>query len=101
MFAGESDAAGIAKGIVDYLADHNRFLSHGRRVDINTLASRKVKIYDIVDKGPTLWSHLEAYWYTTIHTFSGTGTIKMWENSRGIGHYQKILVQLKMVPTEK
>jgi len=38
MFAGESDAAGIAKGIVDYLADHNRFLSHGRRVDINTLA---------------------------------------------------------------
>jgi hypothetical protein len=85
----------IAQGIVDYLGDHNRFLSHARRVDIQALADRGAKIYNITDVDRQLWQLLEELWYVVEHTFQGTAVFKMWENSKGV----RLFHVLKMVLT--
>src|SRR6266478_1448421 len=55
MFAGEADAAAKAQAIVDFLGDHNRFLSHARRVDIKALADLGAKVFRITDADRELW----------------------------------------------
>lgn len=85
MFAGEMDAPQKAKAIVDYLGNHNQFLSHARRVDIPSLSRLGAKIFSITDVDRTLWQLLEEVWYVVEHTFRGTGLFKVWENSRGVG----------------
>jgi hypothetical protein len=41
------------------LGDHNRFLSHARRVDIKTLADLGAKVCQITDVDRELWQRLE------------------------------------------
>jgi hypothetical protein len=98
MFAGEPDAAAKAQAVVNYLGDHNRFLSHARRVDIKTLADLGVKIANIIAVDRPLWQLLEELWYAVDHTFRDTGVWKMWENSRGVGFFQVMQRQLILAP---
>lgn len=94
MFAGEQDAASKAQAIVDFLGDHNRFLSHARRVDIKALADLGAKVFQITDVDRELWQRLEEVWYAVEHTFRGAAVLKMWENSRGVGLFQVMQAQL-------
>jgi hypothetical protein len=96
MFAGDPLAAASAQAIVDYLGDHNRFLSHARRVDIQALANLNAKVFEITAVDRELWQRLEELWYTVEHTFRGTPVVKMWENSNGIGHFQMIQMKLEV-----
>jgi hypothetical protein len=98
MFAGETDAAAKAQAVVNYLADHNRFLSHARRVDIKMLSDLGVKIANITEVDRELWQLLEELWYAVDHTFRGPPVLKMWENSRGIGFFQLMQTQLVLAP---
>jgi hypothetical protein len=98
MFAGRPDASTLAQAIVDYLGDHNRFLSHARRVDIKSLADLGAKVFNITDVDRQLWQLLEELWYTVEHTFRGTPVLKMWENSRGVGFFQVMQAQLVLTP---
>lgn len=88
MFAGDANAANTAKAIVDFLGNHNQFLSHARRVDIKALADLGAKIFNITDKDRELWQLLEELWYTVEHTFQGSLVVKMWENSSGSALFQ-------------
>ena len=89
MFAGEPDADAKAQAIVDFLGDHNRFLSHARRVDIKALADLGAKVFEITAVDRELWQRLEEVWYTVEHTFRGAGVLKMWEKLwRGAGLFQ-------------
>jgi hypothetical protein len=90
MFAGSSTAKQSADQVVDFLGNHNEFLSHGRRVDIDALAKRGVKIADIVKVDPTLALLVERLWYAVDHTLRGTPVVKMWENSNGNGLFSVI-----------
>jgi hypothetical protein len=98
MFAGDANAAGLAQGIVDFLGDHNRFLSHARRVDIQALATRGAKIFNITDVDATLWQLLEELWYAVEHTFMGTPIFKIWENSKGERLFSFLTVQQGQPP---
>jgi hypothetical protein len=98
MFAGEHEAAKMAQAIVDFLGDHNRFLSHARRVDIKDLADMGAKISNITDVDRQLWQLLEELWYAVEHTFQGGSVFKMWENSKGIGLFQAIKTQVVLTP---
>lgn len=98
MFAGEGNGAAMAQTIVDYLGDHNQFLSHARRVDVETLARMGVKIFDITKVDRALWQLLEELWYAVEHTFLSTTVIKMWENSNRIGLFQMLQPQLLLAP---
>jgi hypothetical protein len=94
MFAGDPNAAATAQAIVDYLGDHNRFLSHARRVDFKALADMGAKVFNITDVDRQLWQLLEELWYTVEHTFQGSAVFKMWENSKGIGLFQVMRPQM-------
>jgi len=90
MFAGDGDAQNKADAIVNYLGNHNEFLSHSRRVSIADLQKHGAKIKDIVSQDRALWNILEELWYAVEHTFQGCPTVKIWENSNGVGLYQAI-----------
>jgi len=98
MFAGEQSASSMAQVIVDYLGDHNQFLSHARRVDVDTLEGMGAKVHNITAVDRQLWQLLEELWYTVEHTFLGTPVIKMWENSTGVALFQMLQAQLIMAP---
>ena len=93
MLAGDANAKQIAAAIVNYLGDHNQFRSHGRRVDIATLAGKGAKVQDVRAVDGELWRRLEEFWYTVQHTFEGTGVIKMWESSRGVAFFTTMQIQ--------
>ena len=96
MFAGQSTASAMAQVIVNYLGDHNQFLSHARRVDVETLGNMHAKVYDITKKDRELWQHLEELWYTVEHNFLNSPVIKMWENSNGVALFQILQIQFIM-----
>jgi hypothetical protein len=98
MLAGEPNGPATAQAIVDYLGDHNCFLSHARRVDIQALAGRGAKIANITDVDKELWQLLEELWYTVEHTFQGTSIFKMWENSNGAALFQVLKAQMILAP---
>lgn len=99
MFEGTANAAATAQAIVDFLGDHNRFLSHARRVDIKALADLGAKVFNITDVDRQLWQLLEELWYTVEHTFQGSPVFKMWENSKGIGLFQIMKAQMILAPS--
>jgi ATP-dependent protease ClpP protease subunit len=99
MFDGNPNAAALAQGIVDFLGDHNRFLSHARRVDIQALANLGANIHNITDVDRQLWQLLEELWYVVEHTFQRTPVFKMWENSKGVRLFQMLQIQMVLSPT--
>ena len=99
MLTGETNASQQSQVIVDYLGNHNQFLSHARRVDVETMNRMGAKVYDITSKDRELWQLLEELWYTVEHTFAGTSVFKIWENSNGVGMFQVLQIVLApMIP---
>jgi hypothetical protein len=100
MLKGKADAEQIASRVVDFLADHNAFKSHARRVDLAELQNRGVLAKDIRTEDPILWQRVEEAWYAIQHTFEGTGLFKQFENSRGRGFFRmvKVMVQVAAQP---
>jgi hypothetical protein len=98
MLAGEKNAPSIAQTIVDFLGDHNQFLSHARRVSVETLNGMGAHIRDITQVDRALWQLLEEVWYTVEQNFQSSAIVKMWENSAGSGLFQVIQPQLVMAP---
>lgn len=82
MLQGDPNAGVIADQVVDYLADHNAFKSHGRRVSLDMLRAKGVKASDIRKIDAELWRRIEEAWYAIQHTFEATGAFKLFENSR-------------------
>lgn len=82
MLTGQPNAVTIAAQLVDFLADHNAFRSHSRRVSLDELRNRGVTALDIRTHDPQLWECVEVAWYAIQHTFEGTGAFKLFENSR-------------------
>jgi len=71
-----------AEEIADYLAEHDNFLSHGKRVSFSDLVEKGVKVENIEEQ-PDLWLAVEDAWYAVVHTFENTGAFKLYENSDG------------------
>ncbi|MBU1260260.1 MAG: hypothetical protein KJ757_02060 [Planctomycetes bacterium] len=98
MLNGNSDANLIADDLVSFLADHNKFKSHGRRVDLAELQSRNIIAKDIRLIDPALWQCVEEAWYAIEHTFEGTLAFKIFENSRGRGFFRILTVLIQTGP---
>lgn len=96
MLRGRPDADQVASRVVDYLADHNAFKSHARRVDLAELKARSVVANDIRTADPVLWQRTEEAWYAIEHTFEGTGVFKLFENSRGRGFFRMVQVMVQV-----
>lgn len=98
MLKDNPNAGQIADALVGFLADHNAFKSHGRRVDLAELQSRGVIAKDIRTVDPVLWHLIEEAWYAIEHTFEGTGLFKSFENSKDRGFFRLIQLVVKAVP---
>lgn len=100
MLQGQADAEQISSSVVDFLADHNAFKSHARRVDLAELQARGVVAKDIRTVDPILWQRIEEAWYAIEHTFEGTGVFKLFENSHGRGFFRilQVMVQVEGQP---
>lgn len=81
MFRHDRRKSSKAKRIAAYLADHNNFKAHARRVDIGLLQELGVRVNDITSD-PALYAAVGRVYYSTVHTFSMTGAYKLIENNR-------------------
>jgi hypothetical protein len=80
MFAGDPQAQHKAKQIAEYLADHNKFRSHGRRVGMDDLKALGANILDMRTESKLHNAVRELYTAITL-TFSKTAAYKIVENS--------------------
>jgi len=96
MFAGDPEGPKKAKDIARYLADHNEFKSHGRRVGRQELRDKGAKIFDL-ESDPKLHELVLDVYYAIVHTFNGAA-YKMFDNSKGQGHFR--LLQQMALPAQ-
>ncbi|MBN2181478.1 MAG: hypothetical protein JW715_06160 [Sedimentisphaerales bacterium] len=99
MFNGNAEAAKLSDAAVDFLANHNAFKSHGRRVDLTELQNLSIVAHDIRTIDTELWQHVEEAWYAVEHTFQGTGVFKCFENSRERSFFRIIKMVIQAIPS--
>src|SRR6266496_2081170 len=80
MFAGDPEANQKAERIATYLATHNNFRSHGRRVGMSDLQALGVNILDMRTE-PKLHEAVRDLYTAITLTFANTGAYKIVENS--------------------
>ncbi len=81
MFSGDPEASEKAEHIAEYLANHNNFHSHGRRVGMTDLRSQGVNIVDMRTV-PELQNAIRDLYTTIMLTFANTGAYKIFENNQ-------------------
>lgn len=91
MFAGDPEADTKAKSVADYFSEHNRFLTHSRRIGLREINENKIPL-NIVDleEEPALHRLVLRLYAAMSHTFSRTGVFKMYENSQGQALFKMI-----------
>lgn len=99
MFRGETDAADKARGIADWLADHNSFKSHSRHIPRADLVARKMKVIEL-EKDPLQQDDLLSVFHAVNHTFTQTSAVKIIENHKGNAFVNQIQ-KMTMVPVQK
>ncbi len=85
-------ALGRARKIANFLGNHRNFLTHARRVDIETLKKLSVEIVDM-RTDTALQDAVHALYYAIVITFEGTAAFKLLENSRNDAYIKLVQVQ--------
>jgi hypothetical protein len=97
MFAGDPDATTKAQRIANYLADHNAFHSHERRVGIADLQGLEVNILDMRTV-KDLHEAIRDLHIAIMQTFMGTMAYKIVEN----GQHEALIGMVQVnVPTQQ
>lgn len=91
MFAGDPQGAAKAETVAEYLSNRKNFLSHGRRVKIDHLVARDVKILDLRTNQPLRQAVWEL-WCAIDITMRNTPTVKLCENGQG----HRVIVRSEM-----
>jgi hypothetical protein len=81
MFKGEEGSEEKAKDIAEYLNSHNNFYSHGRRIGIDELKAKQVKVIDMRDN-PPLQEAVRDLYVAIMLTFEQTGAFRIFENGQ-------------------
>jgi Serine dehydrogenase proteinase len=84
-------ANGAATRISNFFANHNNFLTHLRRVDVDEMIRLGATVHDMRNDAP-LQSRVHALYFAIVHTFDGTGAFKIIENSVGDAYVRNIAV---------
>ena len=83
MFKNEDKATEKAQEIVKFFSNHNYFKSHGRRVGIDALKRRGVKVKNLRDDPEFHKAVLELFCAIDL-TFANTNAVRLIENHFGI-----------------
>ncbi len=82
MFAGDPLAQAKAEGISEALIDNSRWLSHGRKIDLNSLQQLNVKVTSLASD-PSLMLLVDELWAAIDLTLSNTLAVRLTENHLG------------------
>jgi len=82
MFKEDAESPGKAKEVSNWLADHKHFKSHNRHISRETLEDRQLKIAHL-EEDEKLQDLSLSVFHATVHTFTGTPTVKIVENHCG------------------
>ena len=97
MFKGDAKAAEKADGIAKNLADHKKWLSHGRPIGINEAKTIGIKVSDLRENMPLREKVWELYCVLEI-LLDRSPIIKLYENSNGVFLVKNIPFQQIMIP---
>ena len=92
MYGGDKKRTERANAVVDYLADHNAFKTHGARVGYRELKDRGVNV-DLLNDDPELQVLIEDVMYGITYCFLQSGVYKLFENSRGEALLRQLISQ--------
>lgn len=92
MFKNMADKDANAQKVVDYLANHNEFKSHGARVGVAELQARGVDV-KVLNDDNKLHDAVMAAFYSVMQTFALTGAFRVTENSRGAAYLRVVVAQ--------
>lgn len=95
MFANDEDGSTKAKRVAEYLANHNNFGSHARRVGIDKLQELGVNILDM-RKDKAIRDAVWDVYLATRLTFDGTGAVKVVENNQAEAFVLSVNVQMQV-----
>jgi len=98
MFAYDSRGRKKVKKIVNYLLDHTRHKSHGRRITISEAQRIGLKISDLRDV-PQLRDLIWQLWCAIQFLFDRSPKSKIFENAYGVNWGQDIMVQPVPAPS--
>ncbi len=94
MFLGDHDAEQKAEKIAEFLANEKNFLSHARRVDIQTLKDNGVKAENLSGQSGEIQDAIRQLHLIVMTTLDNTDAIKIFENSEG----GVMIRQIKLAP---
>ena len=97
MFKGDVKAAEKADSIAKNLADHKKWLSHGRPIGINEAKTIGIKVSDLRENMPLREKVWELYCVLEI-LLDRSPIIKLYENSRGVFLVKNIPFQQVIIP---
>lgn len=89
MFQGQVDAEEKAGIVTEYLSDYKQFMSHGRRVDRDSLRRVGVRVSDL-EADQELQDKVLSVYHAISHTMTLSGTVKIIENHLGKGMFKAI-----------
>jgi len=97
MFKGDEKAIEKAEAIAKNLADHKKYLSHGRPIGINEAKTIGIKVSDLRDNQALRTKVWELYCVLEI-LLDRSPIIKLYENSNGVFLAKNIPFQQIMIP---
>lgn len=97
MFKDRPNRARLARRVVNYLGDHNRFKTHGARVGIEELQQVRVRV-TALNGDPELHDRVLSAFHALTLAFDATGAFKLFENSRGAALIRVVQTQQVMMP---
>ena len=95
MFRGQADADAKGKAIAHWLADHNQFKTHARPIARDELRAKGLDIRSL-EEDQTEQDLFRSVHHALAHTFNGTPSVKIIENSRGKA-YVRIMQAVQMI----
>jgi hypothetical protein len=100
MFAGDPQAEIKAEKIAGYLANHNEFRSHSRRIGMADLQGRGASVLDMRTE-PKLHDAVRDLYTAITLTFSHTGAFRIVENSDGEALIGLLNVNVQQRPSQE
>jgi len=101
MFGATKNGGHKAAAVARYLANHNNFRSHGRRIGLKELKKRKVKVIDLATQ-PKVRDAVWELQHSILHTFGGTAAFKLIENGHGRAMIRLLQAQtIKLAPGKR
>jgi hypothetical protein len=100
MFKGQRGRRRKADDIANWLGSHDVFKTHGRPISRDLAEQHKLKILDL-ESDQDLQDAVLSIYHALVHSFAGTGAVKIIENHLGKAYMQMVQMMVPMPPQQQ